>query len=204
MKERFKITPIDNVLQSLNDDDALKVISLSLATNDLTLNLEAINKFPVQESLYFFVISLSILRELAKSLRNIDSGSLHEHMSQNTKKLLQEVSSKLVPYEKGTLTKDVLKPLRDTTFHYDHVAARDAKPLIENALAQLKADDVLEVGFSEDDKSPLGQRYIFADKFRSLISDQLLASDLISTISKLSADIVSLLDSLLADLHRAR
>ncbi len=203
MKSRFTTTPIGNIFCPLSDDDALRVVALSSAANDLTLNLEALGRFPESENMYFFVTSLSILRELAKLLANIDESCFRGRMTPETKSLLREVSSKLASFETGSLVRNVLKPLRDVTFHYDYVKATgSAETLIAQALSQIKADSSLEVGFDAEGASALGQRYIFADRFRSNIVNQRLDSELVSTITKVAVNIVALVDSLLADLSR--
>jgi len=48
----------------------------------------------------------------------------------------------------------------------------------------------------------MGQRYFFAEKFRSSILNQLLSSELVSVISLTSANIISFVDSLLSDLKK--
>ena len=203
MESRFTITPIDNVLYPLSDDDALRVIALASAANDLTQNLEALARFPESENMYFFVTSLSILRELAKLVSSIEESCFRGQMTSETKSLLQGVNSKLASFEADSLVKNVLKPLRDVTFHYDHVnATGSAKPLIEQALSQIKAEKSLEVGVDAKERSALGQRYIFADRFRSSMLNQRLNSELVSTISTVAVNIVALVDSLLADLNR--
>jgi hypothetical protein len=131
MENRFKRTTIGNVLQSLSSDDALRVIALSLAANDLTLNVEAIGRFPASESMYFFVTSLSILRELAKLVAKIDTGTFQGKMSGETEGLLQEVKSSLASFEKGSLVKDTLKPIRDVTFHFVVGGSEEGSRVIE-------------------------------------------------------------------------
>lgn len=203
MDSRFTTTQIGNILHPLSDDDALRVIALSSAANDLTLNLEALGRFPESENMYFFVTSLSILRELAKLVSSIEESCFRGQMTSETKSLLQEVNSKLASFEADSLVNNVLKPLRDVTFHYDHLnATGSAKPLIEQALSQIKAEKLLEVGFDAEGRSALGQRYIFADRFRSSMLNQQLNSELVSIISTVTVNIVALVDALLADLNR--
>jgi hypothetical protein len=203
MENRFKITKIGNVLQSLSNDDALRVIALSLAANDLTLNVEAIGRFSESENMYFFVTSLSILRELAKLVAKIDTSTFQGKISGETKGLLQEVKSSLTSFEKGSLVKDTLKPIRDVTFHYNYIDEKgDSRSLIEQALSEVKMQDTLELGFIENIDSALGQRYIYADKFRSKIVEQLLSKEIVSTITSVSVNVVALVDSLLVDLKK--
>jgi hypothetical protein len=62
--------------------------------------------------------------------------------------------------------------------------------------------DTLELGFIENIDSALGQRYIYADKFRSKIVEQLLSKGIVSTITSVSVNVVALVDSLLVDLKK--
>lgn len=203
MDNRFETTTIGNVLQSLSDDDALRVIELSLAANDLALNVEAIRRFPESENMHFFVTSLSVLRELAKLIDIIDTDTFQGKMSGETKGLLQKVKSSLDSFEKGSLVKDTLKPIRDVTFHYNHIGEKGgAMPLIEQALSEVKMQGTLELGFVKNDDSIRGQRYIYADKFRSKILEQLLSNEIVSTITNVSVNVFAFVDSLLADLKK--
>ena len=201
MDSRFEKKEVDNILRVLNDEDTLYVIGLSLAANGLITNLEAIKRIPDSENLYFFVTSLSIVRELAKLIAKMDGAQFLKGLSVNSKNLLDKIKKELTPFEGGSLVKDTLKPLRDITFHYDYNYSKSSEPsLISGALSELKANNAIEVGFVKDGKSALEQRYTYADKFRSNIVNQLLNKDLVSRIADVSVNIVSFVDSLLADL----
>jgi hypothetical protein len=203
MEERFRSKSIRNILNQLSKDDALRVVALSLAANDLNINVEALGKFPESESGFFFVTSLSILRELAKLVAGIDEASFQGRMSGETIALLGEVKASLASFEAGSLVKETLKPIRDVTFHYNHLNQKgEVGKLIDQALSEVMEKDTLKLGFSDDVNSAMGQRYFFAERFRSSILSQLLSSERVSIISVVSVNIVSLVDSLLSDLKK--
>ncbi len=201
MEERFKRESISNILNHLSRDDALRIVALSLAANDLSINVEALGKFPESENIFFFVTSLSILRELAKLVAEIEGTAFQGRMSEDTINILNDVKASLASFEAGSLVKDTLKPIRDVTFHYYHLNQKgEVGKLIDQALSEVIEKDTLELGFSDKINSAMGQRYFFAENFRSSILKQLLSSELVSVISSASVNIVSLVDSLLSDL----
>ncbi len=117
--------------------------------------------------------------------------------------MLSKVKASLASFEADSLVKETLKPIRDVTFHYNHLNKKgEMGRLIDQALSEVIEKDTLELGFSDDVNSAMGQRYFFAEKFRSGILNQLLSSELVSIISVASVDSVSLVDSLLSDLKK--
>ena len=201
MEERFKSKSISNILNQLSKDDALRIVALALATNDLNINVEALGKFPESENIFFFVTSLSILRELAKLVAEIEGTAFQGRMSEDTITLLNQVKASLASFESGSLVKGTLKPIRDVTFHYNYLSQKgDVGKLIDQVLSEVIEKDTLELGFSDEVSSAMGQRYFFAEKFRSGILNQLLSSELVSVVRLASVNIVSLVDSLLSDL----
>ena len=201
MDGRFETSEINNILRILSDEDALYVLGLSLAANDLASNLEALKRFPDSENMYFFVTSLSIVRELAKLLVKMDGAQFLEQLSDNSNDLLGEIKKELVPFEEGSLVKSILKPLRDITFHYNYNSSTPSeRSIIDTALFKLKTKDAIEVGFVKDGTSALEQRYIYADTFRTDMIKQLLNEGLVSKITVLTVNIVAFVDSLLANL----
>jgi len=201
MEERFKSKSISNILNQLSKDDALRIVALALATNDLNINVEALGKFPESENIFFFVTSLSILRELAKLVAEIEGTAFQGRMSEDTITLLNQVKASLASFESGSLVKGTLKPIRDVTFHYNYLSQKEeVGKLIDQVLSEVIEKDTLELGFSDEVSSAMGQRYFFAEKFRSGILNQLLSSELVSVVRLASVNIVSLVDSLLSDL----
>lgn len=166
---------VANVLRELSREDALRLIALAQASNDLILNVEALEKFSESENLYFFVSSLSILRELAKLVASFDETGFEGKLSKETIGFLGELKACLASFESGSLVKGTLKPIRDVTFHYNHVGEKGkVKNLVDQAISLLESQDALEIGFLEGIESPNGQRYFFAEEFRSSILNQLL------------------------------
>lgn len=202
MENRYQKSTIRNVLRILDREDALSLIALAQAANDLNLNIEAIGKFTESQNLFFFVSSLSILRELAKLVSKIDERAFKGKMSSNTVDLLREIKINLASFDAGSLVMETLKPIRDVTFHYDYERGIK-KSLIDQALSKIASGAVLEVNFVEGVTSLDGQRYLFAETFRSHILNQILNTELISTISAISVSILSLVDSLLTDLQNS-
>lgn len=201
MEDRFKSASIRNFLKSLAREDALRIVSLAMAANDLVVNAEAIGRFSESKNIYFFVSSLSILREVSKLVAEIDEFAFRGRMSADTIAVLNDVKGDLASFESGGLVKDTLKPIRDVTFHYDHLGQKgDIGRLIDKGLSKVIRKDDLEIGFSNKLESTMGQRYFFAESFRSEILSQLLSDEVIGRISSTSVNVVSLVDSLLLDL----
>jgi hypothetical protein len=107
----------------------------------------------------------------------------------------------LAPYHDASLTRSVLKPIRDVTFHYDFSPSLpgDGWASVLDGITKLKK---LDVGIVLEDRSLLGQRYVFADAIRNDYMIQFLAKDIVSQISTVSARIGVFVDSLLSDLVR--
>lgn len=203
MTDRYQKKKVGNIFRSLSKEDGLSLITLAQASNDLNLNIEAIGKFPETENMYFFVTSLSILRELAKVVAAIDENRFAGKMSNETIILLKEVKTCLASFETGSLVKETLKPIRDVTFHYDYMGTNGkVKNMINAALSSIESQDGLEVGFLEGSDSPNVQRYFFAEAFRSNIVKQMLSEELVSKISAVSVSMVLLVESLLVDLQK--
>jgi len=199
VQSKYKPGVIGNVFRALNSRHSLHLIGLSLASNDLAINLDAIGKYPENESSYFFYNSISIIRELALLVVEIDKSNLSQKFSKNTCDSFEKLKSELAPFHEKSLVKSVLKPIRDVTFHYNFAKSTDADKL-ELMIEHLKKLQKLEVGLVPYQHSPLAQRYTFADTFRNDFVNQFLTKNVVSKISAVSVDIVSFVDSLMADL----
>tara|TARA_R110001583_G_scaffold187269_1_gene348406 strand:- start:2042 stop:2674 length:633 start_codon:yes stop_codon:yes gene_type:complete len=199
MSSKYKQELIENVFSILNDEQALFLMGLSLASNDLCINLESMANFSEEENIYFFVNSLSIIREIAKLVEVIENSDFMDFFSKNSIKIFNELKAGLVPFHDTSLTKSVLKPIRDLSFHYNLNASKEIGA-IDKALDYLLNLRDIPVGFNEKEEVGLSQRYMFADTFRTKLVFQYLTTAKVSKISLLSVNVVQLVDSLLNDL----
>ena len=199
MDTNYKPEVLDNIFKALNDEQSLYLMGLSLASNDLAINLDSLGRYPNNESIYFFSNSISIIRELALLVVAVDKSDLTQNFSKNTEGLFELLKSDLVPIDDASLVKTVLKPIRDLTFHYN-LAKSNKMSKIEFVLSQLRKENNISIRFTKDENSPLGQRYTYADSFRTHVADQFLTTDVISIISSVAVNVVSFVDSLVNDL----
>lgn len=129
---------------------------------------------------------------------------LSVNKTNDTEKILTNLNSKLASFDQGSLSKDVLKPLRDTTFHYYEYgkANADVRELLNVAVEKMKNRQSLDVGFDSSEMGLLNHRYIFANDFRSELIKQLLTTDRVAQLSVAAVEVLELADSLLDDLLR--
>jgi hypothetical protein len=189
---------INNFLSDLTDDDALQILALAMAANDLTSCHKALRSSPEHEQIYFF--ALSILRELAKVVSDI-SKNFNRAASRDTQNILAKLSSTLTQFDDDSLVRSVLKPVRDMTFHYSYKnVGNDSFALTQTAVAEVKSKESLSVSFDTSNSGLLENRYEFADEFRANLINQRLSTDLVAQISKTAVDVMELVDSLVHDL----
>jgi len=191
----------NNVFQQLDDESSLCVLGLCLASNDIVLNRDLLDKSRADEATFFFATSLSILREVAKIIMKIDGLPFRTHFSQKTEDLLQHLKGDLLPFQDDSLTKGTLKPVRDFTFHYDYTG-HDKHPRLASLLAEIRGERELNVRTSSGDNSCRRYRYTFADVFRNKLVDSYLTKETVNQLSVVAVNIVAFTDSLLADLSR--
>jgi hypothetical protein len=193
---------LNNFLFDFTDEDALKILALSSAANDLATCHKVLSSLPKLEQTYFFALSLSIVRELAKVISDV-SKSFNRSASLDTQKILEDLSSKLTPFDDESLAKKVLKPLRDVTFHYDYrKLSKNSNKHIAVAVAEIKRKESLSVSFDSSKSGLLKNRYIFADEFREILIGQWLTTDLVAQLAAIAVSVLELVDSLLNDLSR--
>jgi hypothetical protein len=72
MESKYKPKVIDNVFRALDDKQSLYLMGLSLASNDLAINLDSLDRYPDNERIYFFSNSISIIRELSHLVFEVD------------------------------------------------------------------------------------------------------------------------------------
>ena len=199
MDSKYKPKIIDNVFKELNNEQSLYLIGLSLVSNDLAINLDSLGRHPDNESIYFFSNSISIIRELALLVVAVDKSDLTQEFSKNTESLFNQLKSDLVPFDDASLAKTVLKPIRDVSFHYNFSKSNEMGK-VESVLSQLRKENNISIEFVKDESSPLGQRYTYADSFRTNVANQFLTKEIVSKISAVAVNVVSLVDSLMNDL----
>jgi hypothetical protein len=201
MESKYKPKVIDNVFRSLDDKQSLYLMGLSLASNDLAINLDSLDRYPDNERIYFFSNSISIIRELAHLVVEVDKSDLTQMFSKDTKGLFELLKSDLVAFDDASLAKTVLKPIRDFSFHYNYNLTKSNEMCkIESVLSQIREEHNISIGLSQDESSPLGQRYAYADLFRTNITNQFLTADIVSKISAVAVNVVFFVDSLVNDL----
>lgn len=199
MGSDLKLQDIENIFQLLSEEDSFYVLGLSLVANDLMLNHDLLCHYPEDENIYFFASSISIIRELALLLVAVKKSSLTSLFSDKTRQLFEALESKLEPFDDDSLTKSVLKPVRDLTFHYNFSKFKESQ-VLKSSLIELKNKDKISMRFSSNRKSPIGQRYAFATLFRTAVTNSFLSSEITSRISNVAVNAGCFVDSLLNDL----
>ncbi len=203
MGNKYKEGDFKNIFKSLDDNCSLWLLGLCLASNDIVLCQEQINNCRDEEKTYFFATSLSILRELAKLIPTAENVGIEKYFSNETNTVFSNLKQELEPFKTGSLTKDVLKPIRDNTFHYNFL---DDKKNIEKLLPfleDLKRESELQIRANIEDTSITRHRYVFADIFRYNFNKSLLNKELIGKLSTVAVNVISFVDSLLTDLSNS-
>lgn len=201
MESKYKAGVTDNVFKNLSEEHSLFLMGLSLASNDLFINLDTFKHYPASESNYFFAICISILREVALLVVDIKKTDFTQQFSSDTNELFEKLISELAPYNGDSLVKSALRPIRNFTFHYN-LKKQEEKDLMISMINNVKSLKDIDIGLDSNEKSALGQRYIFADTFRADFINHFLSKDIVSNISSISVDIGNFVDSLMYDLYR--
>jgi len=160
MESKFKPENIGNVFKDLSKENSCYLMGLSLASNDLVININTFKYYPPTESNYFFSNAISILREIAQLIFEVNKSTLNHLYSKNTKSIFDKLKTELVPFHDESLTRATLKPIRDFTFHYNLNKIKENK-VIESIFKELQKPVTIEMGFDPNDESALGQRYLF-------------------------------------------
>lgn len=199
MNPKYKDGFIKNIFKQLDDKSSLCLIGICLASNDIVLCAEQLDKFGDEEKTYFFAISLSILREVAKIISKVDNLTIKNNFSKKSNALFENLKNELLPFHEETLTKGILKPVRDHIFHYDFLKSRQYEKLI-SLLYDTKKEKELKIRIDADTELLFRHRFTFADIFRNEFINSFLSKDLVTTVSTISVNIVAFTDSVLADL----
>jgi hypothetical protein len=200
MTARYEGGFAKNVFRQLDTECSLCVLGLCLASHDIALHRTLIDNSEDEEGSYHFAVSLSILREVAQIIKQIDNLALKMHFSQKTSGLLDDLKRDLMPIQDDSLIKGSLRPIRNLTFHYDFTKADQEK--IGPLLADMKNERELKVRASSGDNSILRYRYTFADAFRSQLVASYLTKDVVAQITVAAVNVIAFTDSLLADLSQ--
>ena len=201
MENKYKVETLKNIFKLLNDDCSLWLLGLCLASNDIVMFQKQKDNCLDSEKTYFFAISLSILREIAKHITTNKNVDIEKYFSEHTNTLFSKLSHELKPFQPDSLTKGVLKPIRDTTFHYNFSYDKENREKLLPFLEDLKKESKLKLRVNPKDTSIFGQSYYFADIFRHKFHDSLLNNELIDKLSTVTCGVFAFVDSLLADLR---
>ena len=204
MENKYKEGSIKNVFKLLSDDCSLWFLGLCLASNDIVSFLKRKDNCSDGEAIYYFAISLSILRELAKHITTAEDVDIKKYFSSNTNTLFSKLEQVLKPFNEDSLTKSVLKPIRDTTFHYGFLENKEIKEKLLPFLEDLRKESEHQLGVDPNDTSILGQRYFFADLFRNKFHTSLLDEELVGKLTTVTCDVIALVDSLSVDILNSK
>ena len=178
MESKYKAGVTDNVFKNLSEEHSLFLMGLSLASNDLFINLDTFKHYPASESNYFFAICISILREVALLVVDIKKTDFTQQFSSNTNELFEKLISELAPYNDDSLVKSSLRPIRNFTFHYN-LNKQEEKDLMISMINNVKSLKDIDIGLDPNENSALGQRYMFADTFRADFINNFLSKDIV-------------------------
>ncbi len=196
---------VNNVFEQLDDELSLWLLGLCLASNDLATYEELLtNDRRPEEKTFYFMVMLSIVREVAKIVGNIEKSELARAFSEQTRCVFEGLNEKLGSFEDDSLAKGTLKPVRDFVFHYDFTesSVQDKKRALAS-LAGLRSESRLGVRLRCDMSGVLGNRYTFADGFRSGLVWSYIQKHDATELSAITAAVLDFTDSLLSDLANA-
>ena len=203
MGNKYREGDFKNIFKSLDNNSSLWLLGLCLASNDIVLCQEQMNNCRDEEKTYFFATSLSILREIAKLIYTAENIGVEKYFSNETNIVFSSLKQEPKSIKTGSLTKDVLKPIRDNTFHYNFL---DDKKNIEKLfpfLEDLRRESELQIRANIEDTSITRHRYVFADIFRHNFNKSLLNKELIGKLPTVEVNVIFFVDSLLADLSNS-
>jgi hypothetical protein len=174
-----------------------------MAANDLSLNVSLIRQYGEQgEGLYFFRLSFSHLREIAKRINEAQKiqpiQCFIQTLNTETQDIYRNISTSLAYFDDGSLTKDTLKPIRDECFHYPDMNSNNNPKDFKDLTKVLIALDKKEVRFLGNEESNLGQRYLFADAIAGYTVNSRLNKDIVDQISRIAFSIIQFVDHVLA------
>jgi hypothetical protein len=200
---KYQTTDLGNIFNGLDDSIVRFIVALAMAANDLSLNVSLIRQYKEQgEGLYFFRLSFSHLKEIAKLINEAQKSQPIQcfipKLDTETQNIYRNISASLVLFDNGSLTKDTLKPIRDECFHYPDVNSNNNPKYFKDLIKILIALDKKEVRFLENEESNLGHRYLFADAIAGFTVNSRLNKDIVDQISRIVFSIIQFVDHVLA------
>lgn len=189
-----------NVFEHLDDKSSRCLLGLCLAANDLIHCHEELETRRAGERMFFFAVALSILREAAKVIETYEKTELRSRCSTETLKLFGKLKEELrFNDDSSSLTKPILKTIRDVTFHYDFEQTENMTAAIE----ELRSEKKLPVRQRENYSGLFRHRYKFADVVRSKLVNHPLTVEIVNQLTEVTLNIVRATYSLLADLSES-
>ena len=198
--DNYKIIDLELNFDHVDDAIIRWIIALSLASNDISFCHRLILKYiDCEESVYLLRLSFSHLREIAKIIGDSKSNEkikcFLEKLDPETKQVYSDIVDLLGSFDNGDLAKEVLKNIRDVSFHYPRICG--GYEFDEKVPQILKALDKKQVRFSRQDTSMLSVRYLFADCVVGFKTDQHLSKEIVDKVSESAFKIIQFVDHVL-------
>jgi len=204
---------MENIPKEVNVDfkDKLKdcsdtiirfVVSLAMAANDLIICHKRIQSSNSDDEMnYLFRQSISHLREVAKFIKGAKENdevkilleSVHADVYKHWESLLKNIST----FEDDSLSRSVLKPIRDITFHYPDINGEYYPELPK----VFRALDKVEVKFVKGGSTLVDQLYLFAECTRGFLVNAKLSKKIVRILSFVTVDLAVIVDGVLEHLH---
>lgn len=203
MMNENKIVNLAGIFDHVDDLVVRWLTALAMAANDLSLLTKLLKDYEGKpEASYFFRLSFGHLKEIAKVVgqaHNKDSIiKFLEEVDQRTRESYKELSEALSDFSERSLARSILSPIRNEAFHYPDIGSNR---LFSNLVDQLKFNKKVEVSSSED-KTILGQRYLFADSVCGVGSEKYLTEERLKHISSIAVEVMVFVDASLDYLYR--
>ncbi len=203
--DTYKAVDLGNIFDGVPNAVLRWIAALAMAANDLSLNIKHIREYGDHvEANYFFRLSFAHLREIAKVIgegaRNKEIKSFVEKLDKDTQVIYEDIVNSIGQFNERSLTKVVLRPIRNECFHYPDINGREA--YFKDLPKLLKALEKKRVRFSETDTSMLGHRYLFADAVVGFMVNSRLSKEVVDQISNVAMKIIQLVDYSLEYLKR--
>lgn len=201
--DKYQTKDLGDIFDDLDDSVVRFIVALAMGANDLNLNVSLMRQYEGQgEGFYFLRLSFSHLREIAKCMGEAQKSRLIKcfitKLDTETKNIYSDISVSLASFDNGSVTKNILKPIRDECFHYPDVNTNNNPKYFKNLIQILKTLDKKEVRLLENDESILRQRYLFIDAIIGSIVNLQLNKDIVDKISQITFSVIQFVDHVLA------